>query len=74
MIETIGWVWIGVMIGALFGITVIGILSSGRQSDLEFENLHLRFVRDTLKEEILRLESQSKPTPRKRRKRNVRPI
>tara|TARA_R100000329_G_C7550729_1_gene194598 strand:- start:189 stop:404 length:216 start_codon:yes stop_codon:yes gene_type:complete len=65
----IGWVWVGIIIGSMLSILVCGILVSSRQSDLEAENVHLRFVRDSLKEEIFRLDNQAKPKPRKRRKR-----
>ncbi len=69
----IGWIWMGIFIGFVIGVALITLLASGRQGELEQENLHLRWVRDSLKEEILRLEKPSKPKPRKRRKRNVRP-
>ena len=69
----IGWIWMGIFIGFVMGVALITLLASGRQGELEQENLHLRWVRDSLKEEILRLEKPSKPNPRKRRKRNVRP-
>jgi hypothetical protein len=36
-------------------------------NELESEITHHIFVRDSLKEEIMRLESQPKPKPRKRR-------
>ena len=65
----IGWVWVGITIGSVLSILVCGILVSSRQSDLEAENVHLRFVRDSLKEEIFRLDNRAKPKPRKRRKR-----
>tara|TARA_B100000519_G_scaffold115588_1_gene99907 strand:+ start:361 stop:576 length:216 start_codon:yes stop_codon:yes gene_type:complete len=65
----IGWVWVGIIIGSVLSILVCGILVSSRQSDLEAENVHLRFVRDSLKEEIFRLDNRAKPKPRKRRKR-----
>ena len=65
----IGWVWVGIIIGSVLSILVCGILVSSRQSDLEAENVHLRFVRDSLKEEIFRLDNRVKPKPRKRRKR-----
>ena len=68
----IGWIWMGIFIGFVMGVALITLLASGRQCELEQENLHLRWVRDSLKEEILRLEKPSKPKPRKRRKRNVR--
>ena len=67
----IGWVWVGIIIGSVLSILVCGILVSSRQSDLEAENVHLRFVRDSLKEEIFRLDNQAKPKPRKRRKRGL---
>ena len=36
-------------------------------AEIEAENMHLIFVRDSLKEEIFRLENQPKPKPRKKR-------
>ena len=69
-ITIIGWVWLGIVVGILIGITIAGMLSSSRQSELEDENTHLIFVRDALKEEIYRIENQAKPKPRK--KRNIR--
>ena len=66
-ITIIGWVWLGIVVGILIGITVAGILANNKQAELESENTHLIFVRDSLKEEIFRLENQSKPKPRKRR-------
>ena len=66
-IATIGWVWLGIIVGMLVGIVLTSIMNNNKQSDLEAENVHLRFVRDSLKEEIFRLENQSKPKPRKKR-------
>ena len=66
-IAIIGWVWLGIVIGTLIGITVVSILSSSKQAELESENLHLIFIRDSLKEEIFRLQNQVKPKPRKKR-------
>ena len=66
---TIAWVWVGIVIGTVFGILVSGILASGKQSELEAENLHVKFVRDSLKEEIFRLDNQVKPKPRSKRRR-----
>ena len=68
-IAIIGWVWLGIMVGMLAGLVTSGLLASGKQEDLEAENVHLRFVRDSLKEEIFRLENQSKPKPRSKRRR-----
>ena len=70
MLTIIGWVWVGILIGFVMGVTLISMLASGKQADLESENTHLIYVRDSLKEEIFRLENQSKPKPRK--KRNIR--
>jgi len=69
-IAIIGWVWLGIVVGMLIGITVASIMANRKQVELEDENTHLIFVRDSLKEEIFRLENQSKPKPRK--KRNIR--
>ena len=66
-IAIIGWVWLGIVVGILIGIMVAGIVTSSKQTELESENIHLIFVRDSLKEEIFRLENLSKPKPRKRR-------
>ena len=66
-IAIIGWVWLGIVVGILIGIAVASFYTNNKQTELESENLHLIFVRDSLKEEIFRLENQSKPKPRKRR-------
>ena len=66
--STIAWVWLGIMIGTIFGVVVSSLLGASKFGDLEAENLHLKFVRDSLKEEIFRLDNQAKPKPRKRRK------
>ncbi len=66
-ITIIGWVWLGIVVGVLIGITVVSILSNSKQAELESENLHLIFIRDSLKEEIFRLQNQVKPKPRKKR-------
>ncbi len=66
-IATIGWVWLGIIVGMLVGIVLNTMMNNSKLSDLDAENLHLRFVRDSLKEEIFRLENQTKPKPRKQR-------
>ena len=70
-IEIIGWVWIGILIGAVVGVLVMSLASTARIGDLEAEILQGRAVREALKEEIFRLENQSKPKPRKRRKKRI---
>jgi len=67
MLTIIAWVWVGILIGFVMGVTLISIMSSSKHADLEAENVHLIFVRDSLKEEIFRLENQVKPQPRKKR-------
>ena len=69
-ITIIGWVWFGIVVGIILGIIICGILTQSRISELESELVHQRFVRDSLKEEIIRLDNQPKPQPRK--KRNIR--
>ena len=66
--STIAWVWLGIMIGTIFGVVVSSLLGASKFGDLEAENLHIKFVRDSLKEEIFRLDNRVKPKPRKRRK------
>jgi len=69
MLETIGWVYLGIMIGFLLAVFIISLLGGNRQAELEQENLHLRWVIDELKQEIFRIENRPKPKPRKNRKR-----
>ena len=71
-IATIGWVWLGMLIGIPLGLIVSVFLTQSRINDLESELVHQRFVRDSLKEEIFRLDNQVKPQPRK--KRNIKKI
>ena len=71
MLETILWVFLGIIVGSITGIVTISITTSGKIDDLENEIQDLRNQRQLLKEEIFRLDNQSKPKPRK--KRNYRP-
>ena len=66
-IATIGWVWLGITIGIPLGLIVTVFLTQSKINDLESELAHQRFVRDSLKEEIFRLDNQVKPQPRKKR-------
>ena len=66
----IGWVWLGVLIGAIAGFVICSLLTTSKVAELETEISHHMFVRDSLKEEIFKLENQTKPQPRK--KRNIR--
>ena len=69
MLETIGWVYLGIFVGFMMGVLLVSILASGKQADLETEIIHLRAIRESLKQEILKLEKQPKPKPRRYRKR-----
>ena len=66
-IATIGWVWLGITMGIPLGLIISVFLTQSRINDLESELVHQRFVRDSLKEEIFRLDNQAKPKPRKKR-------
>jgi|TARA_B100000902_G_C27208191_1_gene862840 cell division protein FtsB len=70
-ITIIGWIWIGILIGAGVGILTMSLATTARIGDLEAEILNGRAIREALKEEIFRLENQAKPKPRKRRKKRV---
>jgi len=71
MLETILWVFLGIIVGSIAGIVIISLSTSGKIDDLENEIQDLRNQRQLLKEEIFRLDNQAKPKPRK--KRNYRP-
>ena len=66
-IVIIGWVWLGVLIGTILGFVICSWMTQSKVSDLESEIIHHIFVRDSLKEEIMRLDNQVKPQPRKKR-------
>ena len=69
-ITIIGWVWLGILIGVIAGFVLCSWLTSSKVAEMDAEISHHMFVRDSLKEEIFRLENQTKPQPRK--KRNIR--
>ena len=66
-ITIIGWVWLGLIVGLILGIVICSILTQSKISELESELVHQRFIRDSLKEEIFKLDNQVKPKPRKKR-------
>ncbi len=53
---------IGLLIGSILGMMIIGIVSSGKMSDLDSEIISLRIQRNLLKDELL------KQKPKKRYK------
>ena len=67
-IAIVGWVWLGILIGIPLGFIISVFLTQAKVNELESELVHQRFIRDSLKEEIFRLDNQVKPKPRKRRK------
>ena len=66
-ITIIGWVWLGILVGTILGFMLCSWLTQSKVSDLESEIVPHIFVRDSLKEEIIKLDNQPKPKPRKRR-------
>lgn len=56
---------IGLLIGGIIGMMIIGIVSSGKHSDLESEIISLRLQRKMLKDELLK---QRPRKPYKKRK------
>ena len=66
-ITIIGWVWLGIIVGIVLGFIICAVLTQSKVSELESELVHQRFIWDSLKEEIIRLDNQPKPQPRKKR-------
>ena len=68
-LSTIGWIYVGVVIGGMSMMFAISILNGSKQGDLEAEIIDLRVQRLMLKEEIFRLSKpKSKPKPRQKRR------
>jgi len=67
-ITIIGWIWLGILVGAIAGFVLCSLLTSSKVSELESEIIHHIFVRDSLKEEIMKLDNQAKPKPRNKRR------
>ena len=68
---TIGWIWLGILIGVVSGVVASSFGAASKIGDLEAEIIQGRAIRDALKDEIFRLENQAKPKPRKRRKKII---
>ena len=66
-ITIIGWIWLGILVGIPLGFIVSVFLTQAKVNELESELVDQRFIRDSLKEEIIRLDNQPKPQPRKKR-------
>ena len=67
-IVIIGWIWLGILVGVIAGFVICSWLTQSKVADLESEITHHIFVRDSLKEEIFKLDKQVKPKPRNKRK------
>lgn len=68
IITTLGWLWIGVIIGATAGVVWSSIHYTKQIGDLEEQIVTLRGTRNVLKDELVRLNNSAKPKPRSRRK------
>ena len=66
-ITIIGWVWLGILIGVIAGFVLCSWLTSSKVAEMDAEISHHIFVRDSLKEEIMKMDNQVKPQPRKKR-------
>ena len=64
----IGWVWLGILVGVISGFVLCSWLTQSKMAEMESEIIHQRFIRDSLKEEIFKLDNQAKPKPRTKRK------
>ena len=64
VIEILGWVWMGIIIGSTAGIVWASKHYADEISDRDSEISVLKGTRDVLKEEIFRL---TKPTQKKKR-------
>lgn len=67
MLETLGWLYLGMVVGFVSAVVIIGMLRAGKQEDLEMEIQDLRTQRTLLKEEIFRLTSPPSKRPRRKR-------
>ena len=67
MLEIIGWIYLGVIVGFISAVVLIGTFKAGKQEDLEMEIQDLRIQRTLLKEEIFRLTTLPSKRPRKKR-------
>jgi len=65
-LSTIGWIYVGVVIGAMTMMFAISLLNGSKRGDYEAEIQDLRVQRRLLKEEIFRL-TKPKPKPRSKR-------
>ena len=60
---------IGIFIGSIAGVIQMVLLSSSRYNDMTYEIMELRAQRKLLRDELVK--KQTKPTPRKYRKKKL---
>ena len=68
IITTLGWLWIGIIVGATAGMVWSTVYHTKEIRELEDELQHLKWVRESLKDEIFRLDNHVKPKPRSKRR------
>ena len=68
IITTLGWLWIGILVGSTAGLVWSTIYHTKKIGTLEDEIKTLRGTRNVLKDELIKLNNSSKPKPRSRRK------
>ena len=68
IITTLGWLWIGILVGSTASLVWSTIYYTKKIGTLEDEIKTLRGTRNVLKDELIKLNNSSKPKPRSRRK------
>lgn len=68
VITTLGWLWIGILVGSTAGLVWSTIYYTRKIGTLEDEIKTLRGTRNVLKDELIKLNNSPKPKPRSRRK------
>tara|TARA_Y100000114_G_scaffold119137_1_gene113736 strand:+ start:1057 stop:1275 length:219 start_codon:yes stop_codon:yes gene_type:complete len=67
-ITILGWLLVGIVIGATAGVVGMSMKMAKEVADLESQLYESKAIREALKEEIFRIDNRPKPKPRKRRK------
>lgn len=73
-LQILGWIYLGMMIGGIGGIVVLSLTSAAKYADMESQIISLNMKNKLLRDELSKSAFKGKPTPRKNRNWNRKPV
>jgi hypothetical protein len=73
-LQILGWIYLGIVIGCIGAIVGLSLTSAAKYADMESQIISLNMKNKFLRDELSKSAFKGKPTPRKNRNWNRKPV